>query len=302
MSNGWFVRHPAHGQKGPYSLGQLVRGTSKIEILDQIEVQHKEYTAGRWIPAIDLKPIADGRRRRNCVVKSQPISLSEATFQAPLTTDAALSVVVPTDQPQAIRAGDQSLDHFMADGQDPRMIARLLQRVEAVCTSQEEIEYMAVQQRPFINFSPDAVVLTNRRILIIRQRILGRMDLHDLNWLNCGDVRLQEGVMTATFYISATTGKEVAIEWLPKTQARKVYRIAQEMEEAMSEHRRNRALEVTRAAAANVVVNTPATATHGDNVSNDPVARLRQLKQMLEAELITQAEFDAKKTDILNRM
>jgi hypothetical protein len=34
----------------------------------------------------------------------------------------------------------------------------------------------------------------------------------------------------------------------------------------------------------------------------DPVAVLKQLKQMLDAELISQAEYDQKKADILGRM
>jgi hypothetical protein len=37
-------------------------------------------------------------------------------------------------------------------------------------------------------------------------------------------------------------------------------------------------------------------------IPEDPVARLKQLKVMLDAELISQAEYDAKKVEILSRM
>jgi hypothetical protein len=37
-------------------------------------------------------------------------------------------------------------------------------------------------------------------------------------------------------------------------------------------------------------------------VPEDPVARLKQLKAMLDADLISQAEYDTKKAEILSRM
>ena len=91
------------------------------------------------------------------------------------------------------------------------------------------------------------------------------------------------------------------MEWLPKDQARRVYRIAQEMEETMVEQRRNRAMEETRAGATNITMNAQ-TAPVTESTSSDPMAKLGQLKQMLEAGLINEDEFTRKKADILSQM
>lgn len=183
------------------------------------------------------------------------------------------------------------------------MVVKLHQRVTEICTREEILEYMAIQQRPVANFSPDAVVLTNRRIMIFRQKLLGRMDMADLQWMFCRDVRIKEDIMGATISVQATNGAVSSVDWLPKPQARKVYRIAQEMEEAMIELRRNRDMEERRSSATNIVVNAPNTSPPASAAPTaDPVAKLSQLKQMHDAGLITDEEFAAKKQDILSQM
>lgn len=216
---------------------------------------------------------------------------------------------VPSDQPQTIQHPPQpsKLGKFMAEGQDAKMIAKLHERVTGICTSQELIEYMAVQQRPAVNLSPDAVVVTNRRVIIFRQKMLGRMDMVDLPWINCHDVRIKEGVIGASLFVTGRNGHSESVEWLPKDQARKVYRIAQEMEEQMVEHRRERSMEESRAGATNIVVNsaTPQAAPEPSaptNTPGDPMAKLSQLKQLHEAGMITDEEFAAKKAAILEQL
>ncbi|WP_372720152.1 PH domain-containing protein [Novipirellula sp.] len=192
---------------------------------------------------------------------------------------------------------------FMADGQDPAMIQKLLNRVQEICTSSEEPLYMAVQQRPVANFAPDAVVLTNRRAIIFRQKILGRLEFVDCIWLQIAGIHMKENMIGATVSVQGHSGHVEVVDYLPKVQARRVYRIGQEMEEEMIEMRRQRKMEEERNAANQVTINTavaapsPAPAHAGqDNL----VARLGQLKQMLDADLITEAEFHAKKTEIIN--
>ena len=87
--------------------------------------------------------------------------------------------------------------------------------------------------------------------------------------------------------------------------SRKIYRIAQEMEENMVELRRNRSMEETRAGASNIVVNNDI----GGPVSqplpitdDGDMAVLTKLKKMFDAGLIDQPEYDSKKREILERM
>jgi len=193
---------------------------------------------------------------------------------------------------------------FTADGQDPAMIQKLLNRVQEICTSSEEPLYMAVQQRPVANFAPDAVVLTNRRAIIFRQKILGRLEFVDCTWLQISGIHMKENLIGATVSVQGHSGHREVVDYLPKVQARRVYRIGQEMEEEMIERRRSRKMEEDRNAANQVTINTAVASSPAPTTTNagqgDLVSRLSLLKQMFEAGLISEAEFTAKKTDIIN--
>lgn len=69
----------------------------------------------------------------------------------------------------------------------------------------------------------------------------------------------------------------------------------------MIERRRQRKMEEERNATNQVTINTAvATPNSPSTGPNDLVTRLARLKQMFEAGLISEAEFMAKKTEIIN--
>jgi hypothetical protein len=118
------------------------------------------------------------------------------------------------------------------------------------------------------------------------------------------DARLKEGIMGSTINLQTVSGKVITVDYLPKPQARKVYSTAQEMEERVREERRLREMEETRAAAGGVVIQGGMTPGYGNPTSatEDPVQKLKQLKDMMDAALITQGEYEAKRQAILSRM
>jgi len=64
-------------------------------------------------------------------------------------------------------------------------------------------------------------------------------------------------------------------------------------------------LEEKRAAAGNVTVTASVPTNHQSTQQlqqDDPLSSLQKLKSLLDAELISQEEFDAKKADILSRL
>jgi hypothetical protein len=196
---------------------------------------------------------------------------------------------------------ESELARYMSEGQSPSMIAKLYSRVKEICTSNEEVMYMAVQQKPIANLSPDAVVLTSKRAIIFRQRMLGQMEFIDVPWSQIADVHVKENLIGATLSITGSDGHRETLDYLPKDQARKVYRYGQEMEERMIEWRRNRMLEETRAGADQLVVNTAvATPQATQPAQEDPIQRLAKLKSMLDAGLIEADEFAAAKAKILS--
>ncbi len=199
-----------------------------------------------------------------------------------------------------------SIKELVTEEQDPKVIEKVLPKVQEYCTSNEEVQYIAVQKKTLgVNFSPDCIALTNKRIILIRPKSFGlSLDFKDFSWINVADVHMKEGVFAATITIKSTSGQTDSMEDIPKSQARRLYRFAQEMEETKKEERRQRDLEDKRAiAGGGITINTP---SHQPQVTaapiEDPMEKLTKLKSMLDMGILTQAEFDAKKADILSKM
>ncbi|MEM7698338.1 MAG: PH domain-containing protein [Verrucomicrobiota bacterium] len=171
-----------------------------------------------------------------------------------------------------------------------------------ILTKGEEIQYVGVQKKPVVTISPDSVILTNKRFIIARPKLTG-FKFEDFQWRQVHDVHLSEQMMGATISCTIVGGQKTSIDSIPKKQARRIYSYSQEIEEKMIEERREREMEEKRAAAGGVVFQSPAhSAPAPQATAEDPVEQLGKLKKMLEAGLIDQSEFDAKKTEIMSRL
>ncbi len=189
------------------------------------------------------------------------------------------------------------------EDQDPAVVQTVLERVQQIMTSGENVLYVAVQKGPLAKVSPDCAVLTNRRLVIYRPKLLGRVTFEDHGWRDLHDAKLQENILGATFTLTTVSGKELTIEHLPKAQARRLYAFAQEMEEQVREERRSRDLEEKRAAAGGVFVASPHAAVPLSPAdASDPVQRLKALKEMFQAGLISASEYETKRAEIISRM
>jgi hypothetical protein len=199
-----------------------------------------------------------------------------------------------------------SIKELVTEEQDPKVIEKVLPKVQEYCTSNEEVQYIAVQKKTLgVNFSPDCIALTNKRIILIRPKSFGlSLDFKDFSWMNVADVHMKEGVFAATITIKTTSGQTDSMEDIPKAQARRLYRFAQEMEETKKEERRQRDLEDKRAiAGGGITINTPSHQPQATAAPvEDPMEKLTKLKSMLDMGILTQTEFDAKKADILSKM
>lgn len=195
------------------------------------------------------------------------------------------------------------LKGFLNEEQDPAIVEQVYSKVSQFLTEREEILYIAVQKKPVMNVSPECVILTNKRFIIYKTKLLGGAEFVDYLWRDLQNATVKEGLRGATLTIETTDGNVFSIDYLPKSQARKLYAIAQAKEEQAKEERRYRELEEKRAAAGGVILHTSIpTAQQSHTPQESPVQRLKQLKDMLDAGLISQEEYDSKKADILSRM
>lgn len=207
-----------------------------------------------------------------------------------------------------------NLKKFLNEEQDPQAVEKLLGRINSLLTSQEFVEYIAVQKKPVINLSPDCIALTNRRIIFCRPKTFGlSMDFQDYNWVDIADCHIKEGIVGSTFTMRTTKNYTNMMDYLPKNQARKLYQFAQEVEERMRGVRREKNLETLRASAGGVTVNNATPIITQPQPfqeekkpllieNEDPFALLQKMKDLKENGIISPEEFEIKKNEILSRV
>jgi len=184
---------------------------------------------------------------------------------------------------------------------------RLDEEIGSILTSGETILAVATQNAINSPINRDSAVVTSRRLILYRPRLLGRMDLDDMLWQDVTDVRLSTQILGATLALTAkkrlpsgeVEAVERTIEGLDRVAARKVYAVAQEMEEQWREKNRVRQMEEERARAGGVYLGGP----HASGVADGPSAsvedRLRRLKSLHGQGLITDAEYESRKSQII---
>jgi hypothetical protein len=195
---------------------------------------------------------------------------------------------------------------FMTEDQDPEQVAQIYEKLSQLLTRGEEPLYIAVQKPVGIDLTPEIMVLTNRRFMHYKPDLFGRAKFTDYIWRDMRSVELEENVWRSTLTIHVSNGESMRVDNLVKEQARRLYAIAQQMEENVREELRLRQMEEKRAEAGGIYL--PGGAMSGMATSStaapaeEPVQALSKLKQLMEAGLISAEEFETKKREILARL
>lgn len=201
---------------------------------------------------------------------------------------------------------DEAIAQYLEDDQPAKAVRKTLERVAEFLKDGETVEYIAVQHNPINpldNIDPGCVVVTPRRLIICRPKLLGRMEFRGFSWYEVTNLRLAEKLGGATIAFKSTSGEPVSVDLIPKKQARHLYTTAQRCYEAAREERRLRTLEQQSRSHAREhrapVAPPPSQPTSGHHTKGDPVTRLKQLKEMLDLGLITHEDYAAKKQELL---
>ena len=152
-------------------------------------------------------------------------------------------------------------------------------------------------------------LLQSGRLIVITRRLLGGFDVADVRWQDLEEVALRVGVFGADLAIRAGKTTDLASEGahgsrrlefqgLRKEQAQAVYRICQAQDQAWREKRRIRELEELRARSGGIQVLSGQGAP--GSAQSEAVRRLQEAKQLLDAKLITDAEYEAIKAKIVS--
>lgn len=123
----------------------------------------------------------------------------------------------------------EQIKKFLNEEQDPKAIEKITSKFNDLLMKGEEVGYIGVQKKPAINVFPDSIILTNKRIIICKPKNLGlSMDFTDYNWDDIEATFVKENILGSEFSFSTRTGLTISIDYLPKTQARKIYTFAKE--------------------------------------------------------------------------
>lgn len=197
------------------------------------------------------------------------------------------------------------ISKYINDNQDEKDIEKILDKLNGILMSGEDLIYIAVQKKPAINISPDYVAITDKRIIFCRPKNLGlSMEFQDFIWRDLKDCNLKENMLGATITVKTIHNLTSEIDYLPKTQARKIYSYCQEQEEIQNEIRRQREIEVIKASAGRISLDNPQHQQPIEDkpVQEDPVETLSKLKKLMDNFLITRDEYETKKQEVLSRM
>ena len=191
-------------------------------------------------------------------------------------------------------------------------LQKALEHIRALLIEGETLDAWAAQRRLFALIHRRTVIAaTSGRFLALRRGLFGGFDLIDLRWQDLKDASIRVGIFGAdvTLTVEATADlagaalseRKLVFIGLQKDEAQQVYRLCQGHEQSWREKRRVRELEEMRARSGGVQISsgpaTPPVSPGGP--PNDAVARLQQAKQMLDAKLISDSEYEALKARIL---
>lgn len=187
--------------------------------------------------------------------------------------------------------------HVEAD-QDVDALQKVARDVSKILTPNEEILYIATQNVTAMSIRKDSVVVTTNRIIGFSPGVLGRVSFNDYQWQDVLDVSMKQGMLSTEIVIETASGKH-EVGAIDKEQAKRLYGIAQQMEQEWREKRRIREMEEARAKAGGVYMGAMPGATATAAAPEDPVSKLAKAKTMLDQGLISEAEYEALKAKVL---
>jgi hypothetical protein len=190
--------------------------------------------------------------------------------------------------------------------------------LRGLLTSGETLEAWAVQRRLYaLTHRRACIAATSGRFIWLNRRLLGGYESADIRWQDLKETRISAGILAADLTLIAQAssdlniGSEVNRVWtfagLRKDQAQAMYRICQQHDQVWREKRRIRELEELRARSGGVQIGggqaggaQAYSGTDAGGGESEPARRLRQAREMLDAKLITDSEFESIKARIVS--
>jgi len=194
-------------------------------------------------------------------------------------------------------------------------LSAALATLKGLLTAGETLEAWAAQHRLYaLAHRRVCIAATSGRFISLNRRLFGGYESADIRWQDLKETRISAGIIAADLTLVAqdrsdlNIGAEVNRIWvfngLEKDQAQGMYRICQQHDQIWREKRRVRELEELRAKSGGMQIGGQAAYGGADapGAESEPVRRLRQAREMLEAKLISDSEFESIKAKIVSSL
>ena len=189
-----------------------------------------------------------------------------------------------------------------------------LATLQGLLTSGETLEAWATQRRLYaLTHRRACIAATSGRFISLNRRLFGGYDSADIRWQDLKETRISAGIIAADLTLVAQSSSDLNIgaevnrvwtfEGLRKDQAQAMYRICQQHDQVWREKRRVRELEELRAKSGGVQIGGASAgygSTDAAGAESEPTRRLRQAREMLDAKLISDSEFESIKAKIVS--
>jgi len=275
-------------QAGPYSLDQIQSFIADGQITPEALAWSEGMTA--WVPVKDI------------------------TVQTPKAPPIRqLSVIEPLRQYIELSSQPSSDHSLMTSSTEIAngcpALEKAFKHLTSVLVANEKVEALAIQRRlRALNHRRVVVAVTTGRFIVIRRGLLSGFKMGDVRWQDMHDSKIEVGIFSATIKVlfagmadmslcSVKPGSAV-IEGLEKDQAQAIYRICQAQDQAWREKRRIREMEELRSKSGGFQMPS----SISNSLNSDSMGRLHQAKQMLDARLITDSEYEAMKAKIISNV
>ena len=164
---------------------------------------------------------------------------------------------------------------LLNEEQDEGVVNKLVATLATKLERGERVQAVSVQKNAVINIMTEAIVATTSRLLIVRDVIFGK-SIEALPYEDVVLISAQKELLGAIVSIETRDTRKRVIKSLPKESAEKVVRYVRARKEQVS-----------------------VAPVELDKMMDDPLARLKKLKELLDQGVISEADYEAKKREIL---
>ncbi|EEI91881.1 hypothetical protein HMPREF0765_2595 [Sphingobacterium spiritivorum ATCC 33300] len=143
------------------------------------------------------------------------------------------------------------IDKYIQDGQDVKVVEKLVDKLKDMLTAGEQIDYIALQKKPAVTILPDSIAVSSKRIFLCEFTKLGLATNFEIfSWKDIKDIAFKEEIFGSKVTVIPFTGENLSIDYIPKIQARKLYQLIKGALE-------NSKKEETQSEKEKIVISTP---------------------------------------------